>query len=51
MKSFTQVSHQSKAEVLGQRKALIESQKAAVINVLQEEYMIPCKLSELSPQR
>ena len=51
MKSFTQVYNQSKAEVLGQRKALIESQKAAVINVLKEEYMITCKMSELSPQR
>lgn len=51
MKSYSQVYNNSKAEVLEQRNALIESQKTAVVNVLKENYMITGKMKDLSPEK
>jgi hypothetical protein len=47
MKSYSQVYNASKADVLGQRKAIFDTQKIAIVNVLKEEYMITGKMSEL----
>ena len=51
MKSYSQVYNNSKAQVLEQRNALIESQKTAVVNVLKENYMITGKMKDLSPEK
>lgn len=48
MKSYSAVYNKSKQEVLNRRKAIIESQKVSIINVLKEEYMITGKISDLS---
>ena len=50
MKSFSTVYNKSKREVLEAKAALYESQKAAIINVLKETYMITGKISDL-PQK
>ncbi len=47
MKSYSQVYNQSKKAVLEQRNAVYEAQKAAIVNVLKENYMITGKMSEL----
>jgi len=50
MKSYSQVYNKSKSAVLEERKAVIESQKTAVVNVLKENYMITGKISDLAPE-
>lgn len=51
MKSYSQVYNVSKTEVLNQRKAVYDSQKAAIVNVLKENYMITGKISDLDPKK
>ena len=51
MKSYSQVYNASKTEVLNQRKAVYDSQKAAIVNVLKENYMITGKISDLEPKK
>lgn len=47
MRSYSQVYNQSKKKILDEKKALIEQQKVAVVNVLKEEYMITGKVDDL----
>jgi len=47
MRSYSQVYNQSKKKILDEKKALIEQQKVAVVNVLKEEYMITGNVDDL----
>lgn len=47
MKSFSAVYNQSKADVLGKRKAEFDRQKEAIVTVLKEQYDITGKISDL----
>lgn len=47
MKSFTTVYNNSRKQVIEAREKLYESQKAAVINVLKETYMITGNITDL----
>lgn len=51
MKSYSQVYNRSKAEVLARRKAVFDSQKEALVNVLKENYMITGKISDLPKEQ
>ena len=47
MRSYSQVYNQSKKKILDEKKALIEQQKVAVVNVLKEEYMVTGNVDDL----
>ena len=47
MRSYSQVYNQSKKKILDEKKALIEQQKVAVVNVLKEESMVTGNVDDL----